>query len=389
MKNTRARALLLIALAMLPLMRARSEALLHTPDGYRAAARGAEGQALLLRQVSELRDGFVVDTSAQATLFAPDGTVLFTATVGGDGDDELRQAAPLEDGWFAVGASSSSDLQNGWHEGWYDEKERKSDGFIARLGANGEVLFTKCIGGSDWDRLRGVCAARGGGFVAVGETFSSDGDVIGWHDSGALFEKADGWVLHLSEQGEILWQLALGGSGHDSLQAVIPVDAGYLAVGFTDSPDGDVSQEERYEPDGWVVLISEGGELLRSVEIGGSDADGLLAVAAGPGGILAGGYSNSDTDWRSGENAWAVYLDEEGSPLWEKRFGSMELDRIQSVIWAPEQKYFAMAGFTQEPGVSETNNWIVSTDERGENFFLIAGKMEAKEASNEGEKNLP
>jgi hypothetical protein len=69
----------------------------------------------------------------------------------------------------------------------------------------------------------------------VGHSRSDDGDVSGNHGD------ADGWVVKLTQAGNIEWQRSVGGTQEDRFYAAIALnDGGFLCLGRTISDDGDM-----------------------------------------------------------------------------------------------------------------------------------------------------
>ena len=350
------------------------DVIVETPDGFRRAAQdGGQGNTLLMMQERKDVDGLIANVGARLTLSSAAGEALWTQVIGGDGDDMLSQAVWTGEGWLAVGASSSSDLGEGWHDAWYDVYEPKTDGWIVRLDREGSLLWSRCLGGMDTDAFYGVCEAWGGGYVIVGETYSGDGDVVGWHDSGELFRQPDGWVVCVDEAGEVLWQRCLGGSGYDVLRGIVPVEGGYLCVGETDSQDGDVSGGHG-DRDGWVVYVDTSGEVMAQYCYGGGSEDALWAVTSGEEGILAVGYgwfeNQGEGEQRYNSNGWALALTETGEQRWQVRFG---VDDNHHARYVEAGNAWHVAGFTQMNGYEL--HWVVEIPSDGTDWQVIRSRM--------------
>lgn len=390
--------MILCLLLTLPVS-ALSDALVETQDGFRRFAQSEDGrETLRLRQQAEEVDGLVSRVTAAYSREA-DGEAPWTGYIGGEGGNQLTSAVKTQDGWLMVGATASAtlsagwaeapmakleargsaawtdftrEMESGWHGGWYDEYEAKSDGWAVRVDDQGAVLWSRVYGGTDWDTLRGVCRAADGGYILVGETYSADGDVIGWHDSGEMFTQADGWTIHIDEDGEVLWQRPIGGSGHDILFAVVPVLGGYLAVGETDSFDGDVT-EGFGDLDGWAVLIGADGEVLRSTCHGTKWEESFRDIAQGDAGYLAVGntWDIDEAAPVTTSNGWAVRLTETGEAVWQQRFGMRDSQYARSVVW--RDGGWEIGGFTQF--YMEEAHWVVTMAPDGSSWAVDRGAM--------------
>ena len=83
------------------------------------------------------------------------------------------------------------------------------------LTAQPTIEWEKNYGGRSYERAGAITSTSDGGFIMVGTSPSSDGDV---GDNNGV---ADIWVVKLSVTGDIQWQqlyCALGGSRHFELQ---------------------------------------------------------------------------------------------------------------------------------------------------------------------------
>ncbi|MDR3271999.1 MAG: hypothetical protein LBT29_00750 [Flavobacteriaceae bacterium] len=118
------------------------------------------------------------------------------------------------------------------------------------------IEWQKCFGGSSGDDVSSVQQTSDGGYIVAGNTESNDGDVSDNHGN------YDAWIVKLDASGNLLWQKCLGGSGEDIAFSIQQTsDGGYIAAGYTDSNDGDVSGNHGNR-DGWVVKLDASGNLL-------------------------------------------------------------------------------------------------------------------------------
>ncbi len=157
----------------------------------------------------------------------------------------------IDGGLIVAGLTYSNDGDvSGWHEGYDEEGDSLSDMWVVRLDFSGEILWQKCLGGTNREEAHSVCSTTGKGVIVVGCTYSNDGDVSGWHGDG------DAWVVKLDSLGVIQWQKCLGGEREDEGYSVQQTeDNGFIVVGWTNSNDGDVSGNHG-GGDAWVVKFS-------------------------------------------------------------------------------------------------------------------------------------
>ncbi|MFT3681268.1 MAG: hypothetical protein QM791_13410 [Ferruginibacter sp.] len=189
------------------------------------------------------------------------------------------------------------------------------------------IKWQKCLGGSKDDIAKDVLVNSDGTIVVAGHSQSNDGDVTGHH--GGL-TTTDAWIAKLDTYGNLLWQKSIGGTGNDYFNTVIATkDGAYLCVGYSESTDGDITNNGGYNfggQDCFIVKISKDGDIIWKNCYGGSlndlaaDAvetfDGGYAVVGTAtsydGYVQSKKYATTDTD------GWVFKLDATGNILWEK-----------------------------------------------------------------------
>ena len=72
------------------------------------------------------------------------------------------------------------------------------------------LQWQRSLGGSGQDVAWSIHPAPGGGYIAAGWSNSNDGDVSGNHGD------YDFWLVRLDANGAVLWQKTLGGSMNDA-----------------------------------------------------------------------------------------------------------------------------------------------------------------------------
>ncbi|MDQ3846653.1 MAG: BACON domain-containing protein, partial [Bacteroidota bacterium] len=98
------------------------------------------------------------------------------------------------------------------------------------------AAWSKLYGGTKGDIFNSVVRSPDGGYIAVGYTQSSDGDVTGFKGAN------DAWAIKVDAAGNKVWTKTYGGSAGDIFSWITPAtDGGYIIAGATTSSDGDVS----------------------------------------------------------------------------------------------------------------------------------------------------
>lgn len=210
------------------------------------------------------------------------GTLVWSRFYGGSFTDSPEGTLENASGEFIfAGASDSNDVDISNNKGSYDFWVVKSD-------ANGDIVWEKSYGGLEIDEARGIVASGDGNYVIVGDTRSNEQDVS--LNNGA----ADLWIVKISENGTILWEKSIGGSNFDVPRSINSTsDTGFVIAGSSRSSDGDVTINQG-QNDAWVVKIDASGQLQWQTTVGGSEIDFAYdAVELLNGTIIAVGETNS------------------------------------------------------------------------------------------------
>lgn len=204
------------------------------------------------------------------------------------------------------------------------------DVLVVKTDNNANITWERLLGGSGDDFGDNILALPGGGYLAVGYTNSNDGNVSGNHGS------YDAWVFRLDGEGNLLWQKCLGGSLYEEGREIILTPGGNFAVmGFSNSNDGDVSGNLG-SFDYWWVLLGHDGRILAQKCFGGSDYDHAYDLEmTDDGNFVAIGVtfsSDGDVSANAGNgDYWVVEFDNHGTVLWERSLGGSGPDRGQTI----------------------------------------------------------
>ncbi len=94
-----------------------------------------------------------------------------------------------------------------------------------------------------------------GGYIVCGESSSQDGNVTGNHGD------SDCWILKLNYEGKIEWERSFGGTSIDRANDILETEnGGFIALGQTYSNNGNVTANHGLS-DFWVVKMSQTGDL--------------------------------------------------------------------------------------------------------------------------------
>ncbi|MEO8066144.1 MAG: T9SS type A sorting domain-containing protein [Flavobacteriales bacterium] len=228
------------------------------------------------------------------------GAIQWQKPRGGSGTDRGRSVRTLPGGNYVFAGQTGSnngdvtDLQGFW------------DAWVVEVDSTGEIVWERTLGGSSTDGAGSICLTADGGSIMVGHASSNDEDVSGNHGG------QDAWAVKLDNNGAIQWQRCLGGSLTEEATAVREVDDGYMVSAMTYSNDGDVTGMHGGF-DAWVVMLDDNGDLVWQKAMGGNvgeRANVVLPLTNGR--LLVAGYAgsnNGDLTWSHGmQDGWLVVL---------------------------------------------------------------------------------
>ncbi|WGS64977.1 fibronectin type III domain-containing protein [Marinitoga aeolica] len=292
-----------------------------------------------------------------------EGNLLWQKTFGGNGEDIAFSILETNNDNFIIAGTSAS------NNGKFSNNHGDFDYWIIKTNNEGNLLWQKNFGGSDWDIAYSMQKTNDNCFIIVGYTKSNDNDILFNHGN------FDYWIVKIDSYGNLLWQKTFGGSNDDYAQSIEKTsDGGFIIVGYTNSNDSDVT-DNHGDYDYWVIKIDNNGNLLWQKTFGGSKNDYAYNIkkTIDNNFIISGeSYSNDGdvTDNHGNYDYWIIKIDNNGNLLWQKTFGGSDNDCAQSV---EEANYGSLiiTGYTKSNNGDITNNhgsydyWIIKTDKNG------------------------
>ena len=264
--------------------------------------------------------------------YAQNPSIEWQKCIGGSDDDDATSIIQTSDGgYITVGCISSNDFDINCNH------DIISDIFVVKISNNGNIIWKRCLGGSDIDINPIIIETNDSGYIVASTTYSNDGDVFGFHTS---INNPDAWIVKLDSVGNIVWQKCYGGTDRDEVFDIILSDeGGCVFVGSTLSIDGDLLNLNSYSNSiqGWIVKIDSVGNILWQKLLGGSYDDILYSVSKTTDGnyVVAGVTSSDDGDVvgnTSIESGWILKLSETGSILWQKCLNRGVYSRVTDII---------------------------------------------------------
>jgi hypothetical protein len=299
----------------------------------------------------------------------------FAKTYGGTDLDWAYSVQQTSDGGYIVA---------GWTESF---GAGYGDIFLIKTDANGNIIWAKTYGGTNWDEARSVQQTSDGGYIVAGRTRSF----------GAGYE--DIFLIKTDTNGNIIWAKTYGGINRDEAYSVQQTsDGGYIVAGWTDSWGGilliktDTNGNVIWAKTYWgnraysVQQTSDGGYIVAGVThpfsagyddafLIKTDANGNIQWAKTYGGTYwdwassvqqtsDGGYIVAGTTWSFGAGSYDIFLiktDANGNIQWAKTY---EVTVAYSVQQTSDGGYI-VAGYGWSFGTGSTDIFLIKTDANG------------------------
>ncbi len=217
------------------------------------------------------------------------------------------------------------------------------DLYLARVDTDGNLLWNKTIGGTDFDSGRDIIELSDG-FAIVGLTESYG---MGGYDI---------WLVKTDLNGNHLWNRTFGSCGYDYGYGLVAcADGNFTIAGYKDTgANGN---------DVWLIHTNSTGHLVWDETYGDTlDDKGFDLVECTGGGYAICGYTkNYGADQSDG---WLVRTNSNGVHQWNKTFGGTGYDQCNSIIECSSGG-FALTGKTGSYGVDAYAAWLIRTNAAG------------------------
>ncbi|WP_421810470.1 hypothetical protein [Flagellimonas sp.] len=204
-----------------------------------------------------------------------DGNLQWRRYFGGTNNDRAHGVVQANDGGFVMaGFSESDDFDISNTKGSYDFWVIKVDG-------NGTLLWERSFGGTGIEVSNDIVKTPDGAYAIVGHTFSTDTDVSRNHGG------SDVWLIKIDDNGNLLWEKTFGGTEFDDANGLaVTKEGGFVIAGNSKSIDGDAT-ENQGENDLWIIKTDAQGNLIYQKSFGGSNLDfGFSVVEGNDGGLI-------------------------------------------------------------------------------------------------------
>jgi len=209
------------------------------------------------------------------------GNLQWTKNIGGPGNEIGHSLIQTSDGGYAIAGKTYS-----FGAGW-------ADVYVVKLDANGNLQWTKTIGGKDFEAGYSLIQTSDGGYAIAGYTDSFGAG------------REDVYVVKLDAKGNLQWTKTIGGSKRDWGESLIQTSDGGYAIAGTTTSFGAGGR------DVYVIKLDAKGNLQWTKTIGGRSVEkGSSLVQTSDGGYVIAGETES-FGARNGD-VYVVKLDRNG-----------------------------------------------------------------------------
>jgi hypothetical protein len=263
----------------------------------------------------------------------PMSATSFAKTYGGTNWDEAFSVQQTSDGGYIVAGRTNSFGAGYW------------DIFLIKTDANGNIIWAKTYGGTDFDEAYSVQQTSDGGYIVAGSTlsFGPGGYAI--------------FLIKTDANGNIIWAKTYGGTNWDEAFSVQQTsDGGYIVAGFTESFGAGGL-------DIFLIKTDANGNIIWAKTYGGTDNDYAYSVRqTSDGGYIVAG----ETNYFVGDvNIFLIKTDANGNIIWAKTYGGTDWDDALSVQQTSDGGYI-VAGKTNSFGAVGFDIFLIKTDANGD-----------------------
>ena len=286
----------------------------------------------------------------------PEGNLLWNTFLGG-----ARGVSDEINGAITVHGSDSVYITGHSNHTWgapLRNYTKQDDAFVARLDADGNLIWNTFLGGSSSDDGNDVATDSLGNVYVVGESNS------GWSCDSTPpscmiepYSGYDAYVAKLGSDGSLLWNSFLGGTSGDSAYAIAVDDADRLFVaGTSEGPWGEPIRSytegsgQWTDEDAFVARMDAGGHLIWNTFLGSESYDeGFDIDFDRKGHLYVAGASGRD--WGTSvsptyDDAFAASLDLSGNLLWNIFLGAPEYDMAFGIA-SNKENHVVVTGFSE------------------------------------------
>jgi len=256
------------------------------------------------------------------------GVIEWERSLGGTGYESARDVEQTADGGYIVLGETNS-TDGDVIKGFGGTK----DIWLLKFNGTGNLQWQKRYGGSGLDIGNRIAVMSDGSYLVAASSSSNDGNITGNHGTGGY---TDAVMMKFSSNGALQWSKCFGGSKNEELLDFKIINGKIFAAGFANSIDGDIPPSQK-NYDVWLLALDQNGNKIFSKIYGGSQNDVAYSMSVGNDGSLTlAGYTTSNdgdvTGAKGSQDYWVINLTQQGDLSWQKDLGGSDAEYANSVI---------------------------------------------------------
>ena len=163
--------------------------------------------------------GFEVGSYDPTLALVIDPVLTYSTYLGGAGEERVGGVAfDAQGNMYVAGATGAMDFPLSSPADWHGREN--GDVFVVKLNPAGDrFLYATYIGGSDYEAPKGLAVDGAGNAYVAGQTYSYDFPTINGIQSSRR-GLSDGFVAKLDANGSVVYATYLGGSGEDGASGI-------------------------------------------------------------------------------------------------------------------------------------------------------------------------
>lgn len=204
-----------------------------------------------------------------------DGELIWSKIVGGNNEDYFSEVKVLKDGRIAAAGYTESSNSGDVPQTKYGY----DSSWIMLFDKDGNKIWSQVNGRSGawgYTAFRGITETKDGNIVCVGYAYGDgDGNI-----PGVVKGERDTFIVKFDvTNGNKMWHKFNGGTKNETFFDVVELSSGKLVgVGQSESNDGDFTGKNKGGYDAMAIIYSPDGNMEKTITFGGSKDDNFVAV---------------------------------------------------------------------------------------------------------------
>jgi gliding motility-associated-like protein len=280
--------------------------------------------------------------------FDENGMLQWSSYFGGDSlDVGMKLSTDFNENVYLTGSTRSLDAIASDTSVFQQSLSGEYDGFVVKYDSAGVLQWSSYLGGSENDFATGVAFGDTSVFVS-GQTFSADFPVSDSMYQDSLKGLSDGFIAKLSKDGDLVWATYYGGENDDYVRNVKTFNNNVYFIGSTNSDStiattGSFQEIKNDSTDAFVGKMDRHGDLQWCTYYGGDSTDlgvdlffeldsNIIVFGSTNSVNLPGVNSNSYQDSLMGEvDTYITKFSNDGNMMWSTYYGGELSETAEAV----------------------------------------------------------